>query len=418
MTCTPWSVHNHYHKTFFGKDCLTHTSFITVMKSAMAFFLFFSIVLLVYFSANYYVFWRGWQAIPPGSGWRPLFGMGFWFLASTYIAGRILERAYISTFSDVLIWTGSFWLGALLYLFLLVLFFDLLRLVNHYVPFFPGFVTGNATKVRLIAFAGSVVLVMLALTAGYINARHPVVRQFDVGIEKKHNGKHTSIRAVLLSDIHLGTLIGNGHLRRITERVMMLEPDIVFLAGDILDEDLEPVIRQNSGKVLGKLQAPLGVYGVMGNHEHIGGSADAFRYLEEHGIQMIRDSVVMVDQSFWLVGRDDRDKRRFSGRDRKSLESLMATTDKRYPVILLDHQPFDLDKAAALGVDLQLSGHTHHGQLWPLNYITQAIYTISHGPGNINGMHVYVSNGVGTWGPPVRTGNRPEIVLLNIRFGQ
>jgi predicted MPP superfamily phosphohydrolase len=94
----------------------------------------------------------------------------------------------------------------------------------------------------------------------------------------------------------------------------------------------------------------------------------------------------------------------------------MEEADQRYPVILLDHQPYYLEKAASLGVDLQLSGHTHHGQLWPLHHITKAIFTISRGYGKIDGMHAYVSNGVGTWGPPVRVGNRPEIVSLKIHF--
>jgi uncharacterized protein len=191
-----------------------------------------------------------------------------------------------------------------------------------------------------------------------------------------------------------------------------------LLAGDVLDEDLEPVLRQNIGETLKQLNAPLGVYAIMGNHEYIGGAEQAYNYLKSHGLIMIRDSVIKVMDSFYIVGREDRDKPRFSGKERKELADLTNGLDKNYPVILLDHQPYYLEKAAALGVDLQLSGHTHHGQLWPLNYVTSAIYTISSGYGFVDGMHAYVSNGVGTWGPPVRVGNRPEIVLLNITFGK
>lgn len=388
------------------------------MQRKMAFLIFFTIVLTVYALVNYYIYTRGLQALPAGGGTRTWFTGVFWLLAATYVAGRILENLYLGTISDVLVWTGSFWLGAMLYFFLLVVFFDLLRLIHHIIPYFPSIVTENMVQVRQYLFAGSVLLVALLLTFGHINTRHPVLRELDIDISHKDARDMDKLHAVLLSDIHLGTLIGNGQFRKIVDRVMALEPDIIFLAGDMLDEDLEPVIRQNIGTTLKDLHAPLGVYGVMGNHEHIGGSKDAYAYLVGHGIQMIRDDAVKVNDAFYVVGRDDRDKRRFSGRERKPLADVLEGVDFRYPVILLDHQPFYLEKAAALGVDLQLSGHTHHGQLWPLNYITQAMYSISHGYGKVDGMHAYVSNGVGTWGPPVRIGNRPEIVQLNIRFGE
>ncbi|MDR4987576.1 MAG: metallophosphoesterase [Bacteroidales bacterium] len=383
----------------------------------MAFFIFFTIVLGIYALGNYYVFIRGLQAIPPESMLRKHYIVWFWVLAGTYIAGRVLENIHLSYLSDVLVWTGSFWLGALLYFFLLVLLFDLIRLSNALLPWLPGFVTGNMAKVRFYAFAGSVAVVFLLMVAGFINARSPVVRHLELHINKPA-GPLSEVNAVLISDIHLGTIIGNGYFSRLVDKAMALEPDIILLAGDILDEDLAPVIRQDIGKTLHQLRAPLGVFAVMGNHEHIGGHNAAQEYLERHGLQILRDTAVMVNESFWLAGRDDRDKQRFTGRSRKPLEEVLHEVDFSYPVLLMDHQPFYLEKAAALGVDLQVSGHTHHGQMWPLNYITRAMYTISHGYGNINGMHAYISNGTGTWGPPVRIGNRPEIVHLRLKFKQ
>lgn len=381
----------------------------------MAFLIFFSIVLGVYTLASYYIFIRGLQALPAESNFRPYYAWLFWILASTYIAGRILENIHLSYFSDILVWTGSFWLGAMLYFFLLVLFFDLLRLSHHVIPWFPEFIVQNMSKTKQIVFWGSVVLVVLLIAGGHINTRFPKVRHLHIEIDKQA-GNIKELNAVLMSDIHLGTIIGNGHFSRVVEKAMALEPDIILLAGDILDEDLAPVIRQNIGETLKQLQAPLGVYAVMGNHEHIGGEKAAMKYLESHGLQVLRDTVVMINDSFWLIGRDDRDKQRFTGRQRKPLETLMQHVDVSCPVILIDHQPFYLEKAASLGVALQVSGHTHHGQMWPLNYITRAMYTISHGYGKIDGMHAYVSNGVGTWGPPVRIGNRPEIVNIKISF--
>jgi len=382
----------------------------------MAFLIFYSIVLTIYGLVNYYIFTRGMQSLPDGSTLKNVFPWVFWFLAGTYVAGRTLENFYLSYASDALVWTGSFWLAAMLYFFLALVLFDLVRVVHHFFPFYPAFVTENYEKIKSGLFYGTVVVVLITIVAGHINTLHPVVVQKNIHIPKEANGRK-QLRAVMMSDIHLGTLIGNGHFEKIVQEVEKLQPEIIFLAGDVLDEDLEPVLRQNIGETLKRLKAPLGVYAVMGNHEYIGGAEPAYEYLKNHGLQIVRDSVVRIDDSFYLIGREDRDKKRFSGRERLDLDELVGKADDSFPLILMDHQPYYLEQAANLGVDLQLSGHTHHGQLWPLNYITSAIYTISRGYGKIDQMHVYVSNGIGTWGPPVRVGSRPEIVLLNITFG-
>ncbi len=383
----------------------------------MAFLIFFSIVLSIYGIINYYIYIRGLQAIPEGSNLRSWYQWGFWLIVGFYVAGRFLEKIYISYASDVLVWAGSFWLAAMLYFFLLLVVFDLLRMVHHFIPFFPDWVTGNMRTTRLTLLWSSIVLVTGLLAGGFINARNPHIKTININISKPVAGMN-SMKAVVMSDIHLGTMVGNGFFERVVNQVKTISPDIILLPGDILDEDLEPVIRQNIGETLTQLRAPLGVYAIMGNHEHIGGAANAYDYLTSHGITILRDSVVLVNESFYLVGREDRDKARFGGEERVPLETLLQDLDKTYPVILLDHQPYYLQKAAQLGVDLQLSGHTHHGQLWPLNYITKAIYTISRGYGKIENMHVYVSNGLGTWGPPIRIGNKPEIIVLKVHFGK
>ena len=153
-----------------------------------------------------------------------------------------------------------------------------------------------------------------------------------------------------------------------------------------------------------------------GNHEYIGGVKASVKYLTEHGVTMLMDSVALIDSSFYLAGRIDRSGRQFDGRLRRSVADLLQGIDRAKPVILMDHQPFELDKAQAAGVDLQLSGHTHHGQLWPLNWITKKVYELSWGYKQKGNTNFYVSSGYGTWGPPVRTGNTPEIVDITLRF--
>jgi hypothetical protein len=221
---------------------------------------------------------------------------------------------------------------------------------------------------------------------------------------------------VAASDIHLGTIIGRRRLDRIVNTINEMNPDLVLLPGDVVDEDIAPVIRENLGESLRAIRSRYGVFSITGNHEYIGGADEACRYLEEHGVRVLRDSVATLQNGLQIVGREDRSIRQFAGKERKPLGELLAGLDRTRPVLMMDHQPFQLDEAVRAGVDLQLSGHTHHGQVWPLNYVTRAIYEVSWGYLERGGTHFYVSSGVGTWGPPVRLGNTPEIILLTLHF--
>ena len=218
------------------------------------------------------------------------------------------------------------------------------------------------------------------------------------------------------SDIHMGTLVGPRRTAKLVRMLNECNADMILLAGDIVDEDLAPVIHNDLGRSLVKLKAPLGIFAITGNHEYIGGAEAAVKYLEEHGVRMLRDTSVKINGSFYLTGRNDRDSRRFSGKERKGLGKVLEGVDHSFPVIMMDHQPFILQQVADAGVDFQLSGHTHHGQLWPFGYITNAIYELSWGYKKKENTHFYVSSGFGGWGPPVRTGNRPEILDIYITF--
>ena len=376
---------------------------------------FFAVFFFIYGLVNFYIFLRGWEAIPPGSPLRVPYLALFLFLALAFIAGRFLERAWLSPVSAVLVWVGSFWLAAMLYFFLAVALLDLLRLVNHFIPFFPLFVTGNYAASRLVTGWGVTALVFVTLLGGHLNALSPRIREIDITVRKKSAGSGDTLRIVAASDIHLGTIIGRRRLRSIVDRINSLDPDVVLLPGDIVDEDLGPVIKENLGETLRSIRSKQGVFAVTGNHEYIGGAGAACAYLADHGITMLRDSVARLEGGMYIVGREDRSSAGFGGGKRRTLESLMADVDTTYPVVLMDHQPFRLEEAAGKGIDLQLSGHTHDGQLWPLNKITGAVYEVSRGEAVKGETHFYVSSGVGTWGPPVRTGNRPEIVLVRFR---
>jgi uncharacterized protein len=379
----------------------------------LSYIIFFGTVFIIAFLVNYYIFIRGWQALPAGSRGRSMFTVVFFFLALSYLAGRIIENYWIGQPATFLIWVGSFWLAAMLYFFMILALIDLVRLANLALPVIPASWLNDIGKTRLVLFRGSITIVSLVIIFGHINTWYPVINRLQADLDGK-NSEMNSVSLLLVSDIHLGTLTSKNRIRKMVDRINALEPDIILLAGDILDEDVGPVIHRDLGSAIKDLRAPLGVFGITGNHEYIGGVDEATDYLSSHGIHLIRDSVVKINNSFYLAGREDLAISQFTDRERKTVEELLEMAGDDLPVILLDHQPFNLDRSAAAGADFQLSGHTHHGQLWPFNFITRAIYSISRGFGEIDGMKVYVSNGVGTWGPPVRIGSRPEIVLIQV----
>jgi hypothetical protein len=379
--------------------------------------LFFLTALTLLALLNFYISVRGWQALPPHSAWRILYLVAVLFFSLSFVAGRLLERVWLSPVSEALTWIGSYWLAAMLYFFLAVLVIDVLRLVLAVLPLLPVQFLETVRTQRQWLFLGVVGLVAVLLIVGHVNASFPRVRPLEMTLARPLVGDHT-LRVAVASDIHLGTIIGRKRFDRIVKTINELNPDLVLLPGDVVDEDIAPVIRENLGESLRAIRARYGIFAITGNHEYIGGADEACRYLEEHGVRVLRDSVATLPNGLQIVGREDRSIRQFAGRERKPLQDLLAGLDRARPVLMMDHQPFQLEEVSRAGVDLQLSGHTHHGQLWPLNYITNAIYEISWGYRKLGETHFYVSSGVGTWGPPVRLGNTPEILLLTLRFPQ
>ncbi len=381
----------------------------------LPFVLFFGVFFTVYGLLNYYIFIRGWQAIPQISSLRTAYVALFLLLALAFIGGRFLERAWLSPLSETLVWLGSFWLAAMLYFILGILLLDLIRLIDHFVPILPDFVTADYQRTKELTAAVLTLLVVVLLAVGHFNALVPVTRSLSLTIPKKVDGKQ-ELSIATVSDIHLGTVIGRRRFDRIVERINALDPDIILLPGDIVDEDLAPVIRENLGERLRALRSRYGTFAVTGNHEYIGGVEEAVAYLREHGVTVLRDEVHVLPDGITVVGREDRSLMQMAHGKRKSLQELLTGIDMSRPVILMDHQPLHLEEAEQSGVDLQLSGHTHHGQLWPLNYITSAVYEVSMGYKKKGNTHFYVSGGVGSWGPPVRIGNRPEILHIVLSF--
>lgn len=375
--------------------------------------IFFSVVFGVYGIINYYIFINGVGSLGTFPAFRVWYVGAFLSLSLSYTIGRFLERRNITALSNALIWLGSFWLAAVVYFLLIVAALDSVRLLHWIIPFLPESLFES--KAKFLIAIGSILLVAFIVVAGAVNAAKPRIRVLDIGIPKS-GGLLATLNIVAVSDIHLGTIICKARLERIVNKINSLDADIVLLPGDVVDEDIGPVLKQDLGETFRSIKSKHGVIAITGNHEYIGGVDAACRYLIEHGIIMLRDDVIKIADSFYVVGREDRSYNRGPKRQRKSIEELLRGLDKSLPIILMDHQPFHLEEAANNNIDLQLSGHTHHGQMWPFSLITKRIFEVSWGYKKKGNTHFYVSCGVGSWGPPVRIGNRPEIMHIKITF--
>ena len=375
--------------------------------------IFFSIVFSVYGLINYYIIRRGLSIVP--TEYKNWYLIIIIFLASSYIAGRLFENIWISPISVFLVSIGSIWLAAMIYLFLQLLIIDFFRLIEHFFHFIPSFLTKDIIKTKRIVALSVVLLTIIIVAAGFINKNMIITKKYNIKI-KKNAGELKSLNIVMASDLHLGTINSYGFMYDVAEKINSLNPDIILLAGDIIDEDLAPVIKYDVGEHLLRLKSKYGVYGITGNHEYIGGVEPAVEYLKKHNVKIIRDEAVKINNSFYVIGREDIAIKQFSGKRRKELSEIIKNIDKSLPLILMDHQPFKLDEAQQNGIDLQLSGHTHYGQLWPFNYIVEKVYEIAWGYRVKGNTHYYVSCGVGGWGPPIRTGSRPEIIYIKLNF--
>lgn len=374
------------------------------------FMIFFSIVLLLFFSANYFIFHRSLPSVQ-GLSYKNYLIALFWILVLAYPVGRILESVAPAFAPSVLIKVGSIWLAVMLYLLVGFLIVDILRFINYISGLhLLAFLSDKRTLIIAVIYAITTLLTVI----GYINARTPRVSQVEINLPAELKISQP-IKIVATSDIHLGTIISNGRLKKLTEMINGQNPDIILLVGDTFDEDLGPVIRNNMGEQLATLKAKYGAYAVTGNHEYYGNAEEAVNYLQNHGITVLQDTSITVGGIVNLIGRNDRQSIRFLGKNRKPLEELVREANQSLPSILMDHQPFNLEEAENNNITLQLSGHTHHGQLWPFNFITGAMFELSSGYLKKGNTHYYVSNGYGTWGPPVRIGNRPEIIVITLK---
>ena len=254
----------------------------------------------------------------------------------------------------------------------------------------------------------AVVMTLAVMVYGYVNYRNPHVERIAITLDKPIEG--APLKIVAVSDVHLGYGTGKRALQRYVEMINRERADVVVIAGDLIDNSIAPVRSAAMEEELARIKAPLGVYLALGNHEYISGVEECIEFLEQTSVKVLRDSVVTLPNGVQIAGRDDR-----MNRHRLPLDELLSEMDAQKPIILLDHQPYNLDAVDAAGVDLQISGHTHHGQVFPLNLITDVMYEQSHGYRKWQHAHIYVSSGLSLWGPPFRIGTHSDMAVITLK---
>ena len=364
---------------------------------------------------NGWISWWLWRVLS-GTGW-----LRFLFCGLVLVLGAafpLLYKGHGDTLAHMwLLRAGAFWMGVAFYVVVLAVLADIwglgARLLGSAPPEAPRW--------------GAVLLVLglpLLLGVGsWFNAAFPTLQQYEITVRMQAPVPESLARKPLkfgvITDMHLGRLLTAGRLARAVELLAPQQPDAIFYVGDIIDDHIK-LDAEATAAALALAQPPLGHWAVPGNHEYISGSIDkSMDFLRRVGMQVLRDQWAVVDNSFVLAGRDDRSKPGFTGVQRASLADILADLPEQYrqlPLVVLDHQPAALDEAREAGAALELSGHTHYGQLWPFNFVVERRYLNPLGLLTLGSFHSIVSAGTGTWGPPLRNTGRAQVLLVTVHF--
>lgn len=362
-----------------------------------------------------YVLWRGWNSLPPKKAMRLPLAVFFGIEITIYLIGYFLSRSLPLDVMKTIGWIGTTWMIFIIYLTICFLFYDLIRFINKKKPFIPQSFNPRRYGIRRIYYTASLFFTIGIMIWGHYNFHHPRITELNLTIPKEST-KIEEMKVVVASDIHVGTFINRSLLKMYVDKIMEQKPDLILLPGDIIDFDLKPVVEQNMQEEFKRLKAKYGVYGTTGNHEYIKikGEADHAKVdwlVEKSGIRMLRDTTIMIDSTFYLVGREDH-----KAPNRKSIDDLAKNTDKSFPIFVMNHEPHNLSEEVDAGADLALYGHTHNGQFFPVNLSLHFMYELPYGYKKKENTHCYVSSGLGLAGPQYRIGTISEIVVLNLKF--
>lgn len=358
----------------------------------------FTIIMYSYLVAMGIAVWFYYRTLIPGlTSW--LWPLAVVFCTASYLVSHSGYIVHPEPAARALAWVGNVWI--------LFGFYSLLLMLVNGVLIIPAKLLHLQWRFSTPLAVLGLAVICVSIAFGIYKAMNPVVRAETVATSK-NIARNTKI--VLVTDLHLGHINGLGAAQDVVARINAQKPDIVLIGGDIVDEKLSYVLDNGSLAAL-KFEAPLGSYAIYGNHDYLDGEmAQIKSILNSNGITLLENEAAVLPEGIKIAGLRDYSRERGTA----ALENL-AAGNGGYFSILMDHQPRRLLEAAGAGYDLSVSGHTHAGQVWPFRYITQRMYLIDYGMTHVDKMAAIVSNGNGFWGPPVRMGPYPEIVVINVK---
>ncbi|WP_194818414.1 metallophosphoesterase [Nocardia sp. XZ_19_385] len=308
-----------------------------------------------------------------------------------------------------IVWLGLTWSAVMFYLLLGLLVIGLVLLIARLAKF------ANRTRLLQVLSAVLVVAAVGTVAYGVYEADSPRVRAAELR-SPKLPAELDGIRVAVVADIHVGAARGADFTQRVVDLVNSQQPDVIVLPGDLIDGSVE-LVGPDIAPIKG-LTSKYGTFAVAGNHEgYVDGVADWMDYWETLGLKTLRNQRAEIDikgATLEIAGVYDYDAPDPYGPD---VEAAVAGHRSDRFIMLVAHQPRQAPEAAARGIDLQVSGHTHGGQIWPLNYVVGWVNGTVAGLDQVDGMQLYTTRGVGAWGPPVRVGAPPDIAILTLRRG-
>lgn len=320
-------------------------------------------------------------------------------ILSFLVSNTLFIMLFFGHFKPVFLWLALLWLLCLSISLTWVIWFIGQRFT---IPFWQH-------TIRAVSVILSIGLIGMA----WFNAHSPVVRYQTIEIDKPLSQPLT---LAVASDLHLGKWVGNTALNHLATILTQHHVDMLLMPGDIIDDDIAEFDAQGMARSFAQLTqvVPKGVYVTLGNHDlyHTASRTAIDRAIQDAGMILLNDQAVNVN-NVWIVGRvDDHDQKR------AETKQLLKGVNQNQPVILLDHRPTEIEKHQSLGIDLQVSGHTHNGQIFPANWIVHYFYPLTYGYKKFQEFNVIVSSGYGFWGVPFRLGSRSEVWIIRLQSTQ
>ncbi len=383
------------------------------MPRWLHFMIFVTVFTSVYSACHLYLYWRfkTMLALTPGT---TLWALRIFLvmMALSFFAARFLTNWQVNAFTHAVYWAACVWMGLLMYMFMFSvnahILTGLLRIAGLWARIETAIGFSPAKALAFLVLAAT-----LAVTSwGYrVAAAKPWVTNLDV-VAKNLPAELDGFTIAQISDLHLGVLVDGPQLNRIVDQINDIRPDLVVITGDLVDENAEHLLAL--ADPLKRVNSRYGMVAVTGNHEYYAGVRKVIEHASDIGIRYLQNEKVVLPNGLILYGLNDPTARQM-GYPSATVEQVVGPEAREATSVLLCHQPRHYNRIAQLGVTLTLSGHTHGGQLWPMAFITRRVFEHAEGVYNIGDSVFYVSRGLGTWGPPMRVGSPPELVIARLR---